>query len=228
MHREIDRIRLSNLGRLIAEAGSADALARRTGTSGPYISQIRSGLPYKSGRARRVGDRLAAKLEKAMDKPHGWMDRPPPAGPDAAPAPWSTGSGCPVITWSQAGAWIEAPGFALADAHMQCPIRAGADTFVLRIGGESMAPRFHAGDFIFVDPDASPRSGSLVVVRGPHADAATFKQLIEEDGRRYLKALNPRLAGAHRPGQRRRRGLRRRRVLGQFALAPAATCAAAA
>ena len=48
---------------------------------------------------------------------------------------------------------------------------------MLRIDGESMEPRFRPGDF--------------VVVRRPDTTAATFKQLIEEDGGRYLKALNP-------------------------------------
>ena len=191
MAREIDRIRLANLGRLIAEAGSAEALARRTGASGPYISQIRSGLPYKTGRPRRVGDRLAATLEKGMDKPHGWMDAPAPAGEDAGTAHWSTGTGCPVISWDQAGAWTEAPGFPLAEAHMPCPVRASADTFVVRVKGESMEPMFRPGDFLFVDPDREPRSGSIVVARRPDAGTASLKQLVEEDGRRYLKALNP-------------------------------------
>ena len=191
MLREIDRIRLANLGRLIAEAGSAEALARRTGASGPYISQIRSGLPYKTGRRRRVGDRLAATLERGMDKPHGWMDTPAPAGEDAGIAAWSTGSGCPVISWEQAGTWIDAPGFPLAEAHMPCPVRAGAGTFVVRVHGESMEPRFHQGDFVFVDPDRAPASGSFVVVRRPGTATATFKQFVEEDDRRYLKALNP-------------------------------------
>ena len=191
MGRQIDRIRLDNLEHLIAEAGSADALAQCSGSSGPYLSQIRGGTPYPSGRRRRVGDVLATKLERAMDKPEGWMDEPH-GGVAADDAGWSAGGACPLISWVQAGAWTEAPEFAGAEALLHCPVRCGPDTFVLRVSGESMAPRFQDGELIFVDPERTPRSGSYVVVRrGDGTGAATFKQLVEEDGRRYLKAVNP-------------------------------------
>ena len=199
MQRNLDRIRLANLRLLIAEAGSAEALARSSGTSGAYLSQIRSGTPYKSGRARRMGDNLAAKLERATGKPLGWMDEPHPAGPAprntgaaALGSPWSSGGLCPLISWVQADAWTEAPAFPEAEARLNCPVRCGPDTFVLRVRGESMEPQFREGDLIFVDPSLDPGNGSYVVVRrGDGSGAATFKQLIEEDGRRYLKAANP-------------------------------------
>lgn len=199
MPRNLDRVRLANLRLLIAEAGSAEALARTTGTSGAYLSQIRSGTPYRSGRSRRMGDNLAAKLERATGKPLGWMDEPHPAGPapddadgaGASPA-WSSGGGCPLISWVAAGDWTEAPELPEAEAHLNCPVRCGPDTFVLRVRGESMEPEFREGDLIFVDPSLEPRNGSYVVVRrGDGSGDATFKQLIEEDGRRYLKAANP-------------------------------------
>ena len=188
MTRQIDRNRLVNLRRLIAEAGSAEALARRSGASSPYLSQIRSGTPYPSGARRRVGDHLAAKLERAMDKPEGWMDQDHDGG--APGAPWTAGGGCPLISWVQAGAWTGAPEFPDAEARLHCPARCGPDTFVLRVRGESMAPRFDDGDLIYVDPGVEARSGAYVVMRDG-AGEATFKQLVEEDGRRYLRAANP-------------------------------------
>ena len=199
MQRNLDRIRLANLRLLIGEAGSADALARTTGTSGAYLSQIRSGTPYKSGRSRRMGDNLAAKLERATGKPLGWMDEPHAAGPGLGAAdptgdlsPWSSGGLCPLISWVQAGAWTEAPAFPDAEARINCPVRCGPDTFALRVRGESMEPQFREGDLIFVDPAVPPGNRRYVVVRrGDGSGAATFKQLIEEDGRRYLKAANP-------------------------------------
>ena len=199
MQRNLDRVRLANLRLLIGEAGSADALARATGTSGAYLSQIRSGTPYKSGRSRRMGDNLAAKLERATGKPLGWMDEAHPAGsapraaaPAGEPSSWSPGGLCPLISWLQAGAWTEAPAFPNAEARINCPVRCGPDTFVLRVRGESMEPQFREGDLIFVDPGVAPGNRSYVVVRrGDGSGTATFKQLIEEDGRRYLKAANP-------------------------------------
>jgi SOS-response transcriptional repressor LexA len=53
-----------------------------------------------------------------------------------------------------------------------------------------MEPQFHDGDLIFVDPDATPTSGRSVVVHQEDAAGATFRQLIVEEGRQYLKALN--------------------------------------
>ena len=199
MQRNLDRARLANLRLLIAEAGSAEALARATGTSGAYLSQIRSGTPYKSGRARRMGDNLAARLEQATGRPLGWMDEPHPEGaasggadPERGASPWSSGGGCPLISWVQAGAWTEPPEPGDAEAFLNCPVRCGPGTFVLRVRGESMEPRFREGDLIFVDPSRAAGNGSYVVVRrGDGSGTATFKQLIEEDGRRYLKAANP-------------------------------------
>ena len=189
MTREIDSVRLANLDRLVAEAGSGAALARRAGTSSAYLSQIRSGAAYPSGGRRRVGDRLAGKLEKAMHKPAGWMDRPATA--DQGPAAgWETGGRCPLISWAEAAAWTGAPDFPGAAARLHCPVLCGADTFALRVSGTSMEPRFVEGDLIFADPARVPAAGSFVVVRNSDG-TAILRQLGEEGGRRYLTAANP-------------------------------------
>lgn len=185
MGRQIHNIRLDNLRRLVDEAGAPGALARQADSSAAYFSQLRSGH-------RRMGDGLAARLEAATGKPRGWMDEPHRDGPAPDDAPWSDGGGCPLISLVQAGAWTEAYEFPEPEAFLHCPVRCGRRTFALRVAGESMTPRFQDGDLIFVDPDADPHNGSYVVVRrGDGSGAATFKQLIEEDGRRYLRALNP-------------------------------------
>ncbi len=54
-----------------------------------------------------------------------------------------------------------------------------------------MEPRFHNGDLVFVDPDATAESGNYVIVQLEGADEATFRELIIEGGHTYLKALNP-------------------------------------
>ena len=45
MSRRLAQIRLQNLETMIAEAGSALALARRAGTSPSYLSQVRRQMP---------------------------------------------------------------------------------------------------------------------------------------------------------------------------------------
>lgn len=50
---------------------------------------------------------------------------------------------------------------------------------------------FREGELILVDPDRQPRHRSFVIARVNDTMRATFKQLIEADGERYLKAINP-------------------------------------
>jgi len=105
----------------------------------------------------------------------------------------------PLISSVQAGTWSEIvdafqPGD--ADEWLPCPVRHGPHTFCLVVEGESMRnpgtkPSYDPGDIIFVDPDVPPRPGDRVVVRLESQTAATFKQYLEEDGRKLLKALNP-------------------------------------
>jgi SOS-response transcriptional repressor LexA len=45
---------------------------------------------------------------------------------------------------------------------------------------------------IFMDPGISVTHGSDVIVRLEHSNEATFKQLVIEGSRRYLKPLNTR------------------------------------
>lgn len=201
MQRRHETVRLNNLKRLIAEAGSAATLARLAGTSESYLSQVRNRLKTSKGTPRSLGDGLAAKLERAMGKPDGWMDESHDDTADgrsttldnAEPGPDIRGSH-PLLSWVQAGEWAEiADNFEPEDAEdaFPCPVRCSTDTFVLRIRGQSMEPKFHDGDLVFVDPHVAPTSGRYVVVRLEDSREATFKQLIVEEGRQYLKALNP-------------------------------------
>ena len=138
-----------------------------------------------------------------MDKHEGWMDEPhrdewdqshiagkevnAHLGPDIR-------SLCPVISWVQAGEWMEiAEGYQpqYGQELLPCPVSCSKDSYVLRVHGISMEPKFQDGDLIFVDPHADPVNGKYVVVIIEDTAEATFKQLIIEGGRQYLKALNP-------------------------------------
>ena len=101
---------------------------------------------------------------------------------------------CPIIGWSQ----VPTDRHTGLDQHdlrfeglLPCPVPCSQGTYVLRVKGASMEPKFANGDLIFVDPAIAAESGRYVVVRLPGSDEADFKQLIVEGGRQYLKALNP-------------------------------------
>ena len=194
------RTRHRNLEILIGEAGTARALARRAGTSDSYLSQVRN---RGGGHPRGIGDRLAAMLEQAMHKPPGWLDEPHDGAPghpgdvtddgtlattvEAAPGDRLY----PLVSWERAATHGATSVAEEPRTLFPCPVRCSPDTFVLRVHGASMAPRFRDGDLIFVDPQATPVAGRYVVVRMEGTDEAAFRQLVEGNGRRYLRALNP-------------------------------------
>ena len=242
MKRQREQVRLNNLEILIAEVGSATKVAQLAGTSESYLSQVRRKMLTQSGNPRGLGNELAAKLEKGLGKPEGWLDEPhemvfSASGKAKAHAgrrrmyageqtvavdlssqdlaikahehadtekPVSTKSKtnrqadvvtlCPLVSWTQA---CEKPVISkrseqrIAENILPCPVRCSPGSFVLRVKGASMEPKFGNGDLIFVDPEVESESGKYVVVKLEDTDEATFKQLIIEGGRKYLKALNP-------------------------------------
>lgn len=100
----------------------------------------------------------------------------------------------PLISWVRAGDWAEVvdpyhPGE--AEEWIDTLKKYGKNTFALRVNGDSMSPRFPDGCIITVDPDCREENGSFVVAKINH-DEATFKQLVSDGGRIYLKPLNER------------------------------------
>jgi SOS-response transcriptional repressor LexA len=101
----------------------------------------------------------------------------------------------PLISWVQAGNFAEsidlhAPG----DAEhwvKKPPKLCGPKTFALRVEGISMEPNYHMGAHIYVDPDVPAINGKDVVIRLDDRNEVTFKRLMIEGRRSYLKPLNP-------------------------------------
>ena len=71
----IDEIRLDNFELLITEAGSVSALAAKCGYEKPsYLYQIRNRSAVQNGKPKNIGNAMARKLEKGMNKPEAWLD----------------------------------------------------------------------------------------------------------------------------------------------------------
>jgi SOS-response transcriptional repressor LexA len=105
----------------------------------------------------------------------------------------------PLISWVQAGAWSEAVlNFELydADSWLSCPVQISAHGYALKVLGDSMTNpgpgrSYPAGCIIFVDPEAETRTGDRVIARLPRTNEATFKILVEDAGRQFLRPINP-------------------------------------
>lgn len=104
----------------------------------------------------------------------------------------SVGNYLPLISMVQAGVWTDIQHLHPLDVELYpCPVKCGTGSFVVKVEGDSMLPRFEAGDLIYIDPNKQTDNGSYVVARLDDENQATFKQLIIDGNKKYLKALNP-------------------------------------
>lgn len=170
-------------------------LAAKSGMKQTDVSKIENGIIQRTTGLIGLSSALGVRpewLDSGAGEP--WTD----TGSNLGPEPLAAAL-VPLISFVQAGAWCDAvdslqPG----DAYewLPCPVKHGQNTYCLTVEGESMYDplgrhTYSPGDIIFVDPSRDAKHGDRVVVRLDDQQTATFKQLVEEDGRRMLKALNP-------------------------------------
>lgn len=105
----------------------------------------------------------------------------------------------PLISWVQAGMWADivdnylpGSGEELRAAFASKP---GMRSFALRVEGDSMVSHNHTsfppGTILIVDPARSPAPGDYVIAKDVDTQQATFKRLMQDGGRWFLKPLNP-------------------------------------
>lgn len=104
----------------------------------------------------------------------------------------------PLISWVSAGHWMEAvePYHKRAiDNWYDTTVDCSEDSFWLDVQGDSMTSpgglSIPEGMVILVDPEVEPRNGKLVVAKLKDSNEATFKKLVIDAGRKFLKPLNP-------------------------------------
>lgn len=103
----------------------------------------------------------------------------------------------PLISWVQAGAWCES-NFEQHDGEswLSCPVPISESGYALKVLGDSMTNpgpgrSYPTGCIIFVDPEAETKTGDRVIARVPRTNEATFKILVEDAGRQFLRPINP-------------------------------------
>ena len=181
---------------------SEGELGRRSGVPQPTIHRIATNA-VASPRQDNV-----EKIARALKVSSNWLwkggENKDPNSDYAAPEtnvePGPAIKGyVPLISWVQAGSWCEVSDVrTLDDAEIWLPCAASHShqTYALRVRGLSMYNQherrsFRDGDIIFVDPEKDAENGSLVIAKLTDSQEATFKQLVMEGPRRFLKPLNP-------------------------------------
>lgn len=185
---------------------SEGELGRRSGVPQPTIHRIvtnavaspRHQNVEKIAKALKVSSNWLWKGGDQSDQGANQINGAAAAEHNVEPGPTIKGY-VPLISWVQAGAWCEITDVkTLDDAELWLPCAASHSnqSYALRVRGLSMFNQherrsFRDGDIIFVDPAKEAENGSLVIAKLVDSQEATFKQLVMEGSRRFLKPLNP-------------------------------------
>lgn len=170
------------------------ALAVASGVPQPTIQRLLSGETQnpKMDTLGKLADVVGRELLTGKSSPPAavWVADHSLRNTSEAPPPRGM---VPVISWVRAGLADEVidiyqPGD--ADEWIQSPVPVRAHTYALRIEGDSMEPDFSAGDIVIVEPDMPAEIGHFVIAKNTEGEA-TFKKLVKDAGRMYLKPLNP-------------------------------------
>lgn len=102
----------------------------------------------------------------------------------------------PVMSWEKVGQLADPGPVTYPDGRFEVSdYQAQGPAFWLQVEGDAMtAPlgiSVPEGMLILVDPALEAEVGKLVIARCKDRPGATFRQLSEEGGQRYLKPLNP-------------------------------------
>jgi SOS-response transcriptional repressor LexA len=192
-------IRRKNLRVLARAIGGVTQLANRLEKSQSQISHV-IGANY----VKNIGDKLAAEVERAFNKPLGWLDHEHSVIEEEGAQylvekeqPFF--AKVPLVSWQNINEWLVMPSHHAARDQFQYYIvntKVSPHTFALRVDGDSMeAPHgisFPHGSIIVVDPENPAHNGSYVIAKQLPSNQMVFKQLVIDGARRYLKPLNPR------------------------------------
>lgn len=193
---------------------SQEQLAERSGVAQPVISKIEKGKIDKPTGLNALARALPCNPDW-LDIGDGEWDRPLPStaytmfaesgsyGKDelANIRPIESRAKVPQISWVQAGSLSEVqdfyqPGEAehWEDVFYTTPSR---NAFALTVEGESMVSpypgerSFPPGTILIVDPGREALAGDYVIAKDVLTQQATFKKLMHDGGRWFLKPLNP-------------------------------------
>lgn len=188
------------LKKLVAKVGGYKNLASEIGANDQTIYQICTEKKLRSGNLKGVGPALRKKITDVYPD---WLNDVIPAvneqkGTYNVTPITPKGQRLPVVSWVQAGEMTEIREMYAIDEwvwawHSNPSKRA----FALRVDGDSMTSpyagqlSFPTGTLLIVDPEREALAGDFVIAKDIATQQATFKKLMQDGGRWYLRALNP-------------------------------------
>ncbi|MCT9503038.1 XRE family transcriptional regulator [Acinetobacter baumannii] len=161
-------------------------LAQKSGVKQSVISDLETGNAKSTGSILELANALGVTAEELKKGVVGELITTNVVPVQARMAP--------VLSWVQAGNFTNVESVDMSQVTEWFPLPDDCEKcFYLKVRGVSNEPDFVEGDYIVVDPTvyySDMQSGDIIVVRKDKD--ATFKKLvIESDGTRYLKAINP-------------------------------------
>lgn len=197
----IPEIRHANLRQHMDQFGVSPAeLARRLDKAPGQVGQFAGPTRHKG-----IGDDTAREIEEKLGLAPYYLDNPAILLGDQVQEPEGayhsnatfleyTKGRVPVVGVTAAGAAMEVvdlyqPGVAEEWIDIPGPHKPGA--FILKLNGFSMQTKFWPDDRVLIEPALEWKPGDYVFAKRPMQGDGTFKQLVEEDGRLFLFALNP-------------------------------------
>lgn len=161
-------------------------LAQKSGVKQSVISDLETGNAKSTGSILELANALGVTAEELKKGVVGELITSNVVPVQARMAP--------VLSWVQAGNFTNVESVDMSQVTEWFPLPDDCEKcFYLKVRGVSNEPDFIEGDYIVVDPTvyySDMQSGDIIVVRKDKD--ATFKKLvIESDGTRYLKAINP-------------------------------------
>ncbi len=193
----VKTIRRENLRALAHDLGSITALAEFLGKSQSQMSRLIGRHPIKN-----IGDKLAAEIEKAFEKPVGSLDWRHGGIQDALVAERMraiSNNQVPLLAGKAIKQWVlQAEEEVDKRSHelISVAIPTSQYAFAMQIQDTSMEAvsgvSFPKGSIVIADPESVVRDGSYVIVQLEGESELMFRQCIRDATGTYLKALNHR------------------------------------
>lgn len=145
----------------------------------------------------RIGD-FSQRLQKDLEQYAFTLQEHPGDNVEEAPNHYGTRK-APIISSIQAGQFSSAVDIypvGQGEDYEAVPAGASENSFWMRVKGFSMissipgSDSFPPGTLIHVDPERQWEYGDFVVAKLDESEEATFKQIVEDAGRKYLTPLN--------------------------------------